>query len=404
MTSDSPTTSGTEGAVAAAGPAPDTATALETTADRATHHLREVITEQLGVRGILREYLIPVDTNTIWYSLGGVLGIAIVLELITGFFLATRYVPDAGRAYGITDTLMHEGGWKIALNFHYYNSYVIFGLVMVHMMRVFFSAGYRMLKKGLWQVGVALAGVVFMLSVTGETLHWDERGFAVPWHVAEFFEAVHLDDNFHYGRPDLLTVPSATGRLAPFYALHIAILPVLLLGLIALHYYLVKVKHISLPFWHKPTGRVAPFSRHVRDWLLYSAVILGPIILAAIFIGRSPGDAPQLLKSSPFFGSEHGPGGLGIVPTFPISWTHGMNRFVHLGFGMEPDIWGTVVGMAIMTGCLVAIPYLDRGTHEPRSWSEAFDLRQRGWAFLAITLFWVTMAVGVITNIITPKG
>jgi menaquinol-cytochrome c reductase cytochrome b subunit len=400
MTSDGP--SGTEGAVTAADP--ETETALETTADRATHHLREVITEQLGVRGILREYLIPVDTNTIWYSLGGVLGIAIVLELITGFFLATRYVPDAGRAYAITDQLLHEGGWKIALNFHYYNSYVIFGLVMVHMMRVFFSAGYRMLKRGLWQVGVALAGVVFLLSVTGETLHWDERGFAVPWHVAEFFEAVHLDDNFHYGRPDLLTVPSATGRLAPFYALHIAILPVVLLVLIAVHYYLIKVKHISLPFWHKPTGRVAPFTRHIRDWFLYSAVILGPFILAAIFIGRSPGDAPQLLPTSPFFGSAKGPGGLGIVPTFPISWTHGMNRFAHLGFAMEPDIWGTVIGMAIMTACLVAIPYLDRGRDEPRSWSEAFDLRQRGWAFLAITLFWVTMAVGVITNVITPKG
>ena len=81
-----------------------------------------------------------------------------------------------------------------------------------------------------------------------------------------------------------------------------------------------------------------------------------------------------------------------------------MNRFAFLGFGMEPDIWGTVVGMAIMTACLVAIPYLDRGRDEPRSWSEAFDLRQRGWAFLAITLFWVTMAVGVLTNIITPKG
>jgi quinol-cytochrome oxidoreductase complex cytochrome b subunit len=385
-------------------PAADTETALEATADRATHQLREVITDQLGVRGILREYLIPVDTNTLWYSLGGVLGIAIALELVTGFFLATRYVPDAGRAYGITDQLLHEGGWKVALNFHYYNSYVIFGLVVVHMMRVFFSAGYRVLKKGLWQVGVALAGTVFLLSVTGETLHWDERGFAVPWHVAEFFEAVHLDDNFHYGRPDLLTVPSATARLAPFYALHIAILPVLLLGLMAMHYYLVKVKHISLPFWHKPTGRVAPFTRHVREWLLYSAIILGPIILAAIFIDRSPGPEPQLLESSPFFGSEHGPGGLGIVPTFPISWTHGMNRFVVLAFGLEPDIWGTVIGMVLMTVCLVAIPFLDRGRREPQSWSEAFSLRERGWAFLAITLFWVTLIVGVVTNAITPKG
>ena len=65
---------------------------------------------------------------------------------------------------------------------------------MIHLMRVFISAAYRGAKKGLWTVGVVLAAVVFGLSITGETLHWDERGFAVPWHVGEFFEAIGLAD------------------------------------------------------------------------------------------------------------------------------------------------------------------------------------------------------------------
>jgi quinol-cytochrome oxidoreductase complex cytochrome b subunit len=324
------------------------------------------MSEQLGLRGIVGEYMIPVDTNTIWYSLGGVLAISLVLEIVSGIFLALRYLPDAGTAYGTTAALLRESGWSVALNFHYWNSYVVFGLVMIHMIRVFFSGGYRLAKKGLWQVGVALAGIVFLLSLTGETLHWDERGFAVPWHVAEFFEAVGLDKVFNYARTDLLTIPSATGRLIPIYALHIAILPIALLGLIAMHYYLMKIKHISLPFWHQPTGRVAPFTEHIKAWFLYSAAILGPILLIAIFVHRGPGDAPQLLPSSPFYGSEHGPGGLGIVPTFPISWTHGMNRFVTLAFHLEPDIWGTVMGMVLMTAALVAIPYLDRGSSNPR--------------------------------------
>jgi quinol-cytochrome oxidoreductase complex cytochrome b subunit len=375
--------------------------ALQAGAEKASHRLREAITEQLGVRGIVREYMIPVDTNTIWYSLGGVLAISLVLEILTGMLLATRYVPDAGTAYQTTSTLLKQGGWNVALNFHFWNAYVIFALVMIHMVRVFLSAGYRMAKKGLWQIGVGLAGVVFLLTLTGETLHWDERGFAVPWHVAEFFEAIRLDKVFHYGRPDLLTVPSATRHLIPFYALHVAILPILLLGLIAMHYYLVKIKRISLPFWHKPTGREAPFTEHVKAWFKYGALILLPIILLSIFIHRDPGPAPQLLSSSPFFGSEHGPGGLGIVPTFPISWTHGMNRFVAI-LGLEPDIWGTVIGMLLMTVALVSIPYLDRQTVEPTSWGKA--VRTRGWAFAALGLFWIIMVIGVLTNIITPKG
>jgi menaquinol-cytochrome c reductase cytochrome b subunit len=371
----------------------------------ASHRYREAIKEQLGLRGIVSEYLIPVETNTIWYILGGVLAIALVLEVLSGMILALRYIPDAGRAYQITSTLLRQGGWSVDLNFHYWNSCVIFGLVMIHMLRVFVSGGYRRGKTGLWLIGVGLAGVVFLLSLTGETLHWDERGFAVPWHVAEFFEALGLQKVFHYARrPDLIGIPSATRHLIPFYALHVAILPILLFALVAMHYYLVKVKRISLPFWHKATGRTAPFTEHVKMWFAYAGVLLGGILLISIFIHRSPGDAPQLLPNSPFFGSKHGPGSLGIVPTFPISWTHGMNRFIALAFHLEPDIWGTIIGMFLMTAALVAVPFVDRGDVEPASWAEALDLRKRGMAFLALSLFWVIMIVGVLTNAITPKG
>ncbi len=294
---------------------PDTAVRIET--EQATQRLRDVISEQLGLRGIVREYMIPSDTNTFWYSLGGVLAISLVLEIITGFFLALRYLPDAGKAFGITDDLLNQSGWSVALNFHYYNSYVIFGLIMVHMVRVFLSGGYRLAKKGLWQVGVALAGTVFLISITGETLHWDERGFAVPWHVAEFFEALHLDTAFNYARDDLLTVGSATRHLIPFYALHVAILPIALLGLIAWHYYLIKIKHISVPFWHKPTGRVTPFTEHIKSWMLYGAIILGPIIVVSIFIHRGPGDARSCCRHRRSSARSMGRVGWGSSPRSP---------------------------------------------------------------------------------------
>jgi len=164
--------------------------------------------------------------------------------------------------------------------------------------------------------------------------------------------------------------------------LHVAIIPILLILTMLAHHYVIRVKGISLPFWHKPSGRKAPFSEHIRAWLIFGGVILGGVLLWSIFVDRGAGTPPQLLPDSPLFGSEHGPGGLGYKPSFPISWTHGMNVFFGEHLGIEPDIWGTIVGMALMLLALLAIPFLDRGDQEPASWSEAFNWRKRGLAFL----------------------
>jgi len=363
--------------------------------------------DQLGLksmtRTMIKDYKIPIETNSLWYALGGVLGISLVLELVTGMVLALRYIPDAAKAYDVTKSMLGEGGWSVLLNFHYYNAYLIFGLLFVHMMRVFVTAGYRNGRKGLWFVGVLLSGVVFLMSITGETLHWDERGFAVPWHMSEILEAIGLSDRLQYTHADLKNVTRATEILQPYYVAHIVILPMILILLVAWHVYLIRAKKISIPFWKKESGQVVSFASHVREWVVWGSVATVVMIGISLF-HRDPGPAPQLLPSSPYYGSKHGPGTLGIVPTVPISWTHGMNRFINIAFNFEPDIWGTVVGLGLMALALLLVPYLDRGRGNLQSTRETFDMSKRGWAFVAVAIFWVVWLVGTITNIITPIG
>jgi quinol-cytochrome oxidoreductase complex cytochrome b subunit len=379
-------------------------TATHPTTESRTRRAERAIEDQFGFQQLIREYLIPVETNSFWYLLGGVLAIAIALEIGTGFLLTTVYQPNAESAYQNVSHLLQTPIWAQMINFHYYNAYLIFALVMVHMLRVFISGGYRNGKIGLWLVGVGLAGVVFVISTTGEALHWDEVGFAVPWHVSEMLEAVGLSDFFNYTHPGLLTGPVATDKLAQLYAAHISIVPILLGAFLAWHYLLIRFKGISLPFWLRPSGRTAAFTEHVRGWIVWSAILIGAVVLIAVFLPRDAGMAPQLLPTSPLYGSEHGPGGLGYKPTFPISWTHGMNIFVADYLGIEPDIWGTMVGMVLMLGALLIIPFVDRGANPPSNREETFNWRKRGWAFGAMTLFWLVMIVGVVTNTFAGPG
>ena len=57
------------------------------------------LSNQFGFRQMVSDYLIPIETNSIWYLLCGVLAIALGLEILTGFLMSLVYVPDAGLAY-----------------------------------------------------------------------------------------------------------------------------------------------------------------------------------------------------------------------------------------------------------------------------------------------------------------
>ncbi len=359
--------------------------------------------DQFGLQ-LVREYLIPAETNNFWYSLGGILGISLAAEFLTGFILLFKYVPDAGLAFGITQSLLNSPTWKIVLNFHYWNSFLIFGLLMLHMMRVFISGAYRGNKIGLWFVGIFLAGLIFVAYITGEALHWDEVGFAVPWHTSEFFQAIGMENFFQYTFADLLSIPSATVKLVQLYGVHVGIIPVLIALAIVLHFYLIKEKGTSLPFWKTATGRKEPFSEHIKMWFIWSVLMLGSVLLISAFVPRDAGIAPQLLPTSPLYGAEGGPGKLGAIPTFPISWTHGMNVFVAEYLGIEPNIWGTVIGMVLMLGALVAVPFADKGKREPLSSGEAFDWKRRWLAFACIALFWIIFIIGVVQNYTAHEG
>lgn len=361
------------------------------------------LSDQFGFRQLVSDYLIPVESNSIWYLLGGVLAIALALEILTGVLLALVYIPDASKAYGITQHLIATPGWSVAINFHFYNSFLIFGLVMIHMVRVFITGGYRRGKEGLWLVGVGLAGLVFVLSLTGEALHWDEVGFGVPWNIAEVLNAFGLAGAFNYTSDALLAIPTATEKLIQLYVLHISIVPIALGLFIGWHYLLIRFKGISAPFWLRASGRVAGFSEHIKGWLIWGAIIIGIVVLIAIFLPRDAGTAPQLLQSSPLYGTADDPGGLGFKPNFPISWTRGMN-ITAAGLGIDPDIWGTLVGMGLMLLVLIVIPFVDRGDHEPDSLRAAFNVRKRGLAFVAMGIFWLVLIVGVLQSALAQAG
>jgi cytochrome b-561 len=111
--------------------------------------------------------------------------------------------------------------------------------VVLHMCRVFYTAGYKPPREFNWEIGVVLFLMTLGLSFTGYLLPWDQLAFwaiTVGTNIASYAPIVGSKLKF------LLLGGNIVGgsALLRFYVLHVMVLPVAALVLIAVHLWRVR--------------------------------------------------------------------------------------------------------------------------------------------------------------------
>jgi quinol-cytochrome oxidoreductase complex cytochrome b subunit len=112
-------------------------------------------------------------------------------------------------------------------------------IVLVHMLRVFYSGAYKRPRQFNWMVGVVLLMLTLGLSFTGYLLPWDQLAYwaiTVGTNIAGYVPL--MGDG---ARRVLLGGPDVGGdALLRFYVLHIYLLPALMLLLLGIHIWRVR--------------------------------------------------------------------------------------------------------------------------------------------------------------------
>jgi len=218
-------------------------------------HAIDWIDERMAISGGLRWMLfrkVPRGVNW-FYTLGSATLFAFLNQAITGVFLAMYYRPDAtGGAYEsmryITDDAF-LGQFVRAM--HKWGASVMVILIFLHMGRVFFFGAYKYPREMTWIIGVVLLILTMAMSFTGYLLPFDDRAYwativGVNINGTAPFLGPYLSDFLRAG-PEF----GAT-TLSRFYAIHMLLLPGLIIALIGAHLYLVSKLGISAPPWIKP--------------------------------------------------------------------------------------------------------------------------------------------------------
>jgi menaquinol-cytochrome c reductase cytochrome b subunit len=195
---------------------------------------------------------IPKGTNW-FYTLGSATLFAFLNQAITGVFLAMYYDPSPTRAYESTRFITNEAFLgEFVRGMHKWGSTAMVVLIFLHMARTFFWGAYKYPRELNWVIGVALLILTFVMSLTGYLLPFDQRSYwativANNITASGPFVGPYLADFLRAG-PDF----GAT-TLSRFYAIHMMLVPAIIIGLIGAHLYLVAKHGTTAPPWLKAT-------------------------------------------------------------------------------------------------------------------------------------------------------
>ncbi len=287
-----------------------------------------VLGERLGLRGL--EYEIPETANRWTYMLGGLTAFFLGVLIVTGLYLSQFYNPNP---LGAHDSVLYIiaraplGDWVRSL--HFWSAGAVVVTLVAHLAWVFWRRSYTKPREVTWWAGVGLAGLVFLLLVTGTALRYDQEGYEALAHFVAGGEMTGWLGRFF---TEGFTVSAPL--LSRIYAFHTSLLPLLLVGLVALHFWLIR--HLGI---HASRDRATLFRKHVVRLSGVSLLVFAGVGLLAVV-------APEGLGYPPVPGAEV------TKPFWPVLWVYGLENLL--------GAWGMVLGPALLGGFLAAVPLLDR--------------------------------------------
>jgi ubiquinol-cytochrome c reductase cytochrome b subunit len=337
------------------------------------------------------EHPVPRETASWFYVFGSAAFVVFMLQIVTGIMLALIYVPSAGEAWNSLQTLNHDVtlGWFIRA-LHGWGSDFMVAIVLIHMVQVFLFGAYKYPRELTWIVGVFLLLVTLGMAFTGQVMRFDQDaywGLGIGVSIASRVPVMGpWIVNLLMGGPII-----AGATLSRFFALHVFVIPGILIALVALH--LLMVIKLGINEWPMP-GRVVRKATYIKEYhelarkegipfvptavwkdLFFGGFILLSVAACAIYFGPfgpSGQPNPTIIQTAP-------------RPDFFFLWLYAVLSL--LPPSMETP--ALLIGPVVVIFALLLLPFIF-GEGE-KSW------RRRPVAVLTILL--VAVSLGTFTHL-----
>ena len=347
----------------------------------------------------LAEYYAPKNFN-FWYFFGSLAILVLVMQIATGIFLTMHYKPDASLnasgvpvAFASVEYIMRDVPWGWLVRYlHSTGASAFFLVLYLHMFRGLLYGSYRKPRELIWVFGMFIFLALMAEAFFGYLLPWGQMSFWGAQVIVNLFSVIPLIG------PDLsiwlsgdFVVGDAT--LNRFFAFHVILVPLVLLGLVAAH--VLALHEVGS---NNPDGIEIKKKKDANGIPLdgipfhpYYTVkdIVGVVVFLMVFSGIMffmPEFGGYFLEYNNFFPADPLVTPPHIAPLWYFTPFYSMLRAVTINFlWIDAKFWG-VATMGAGTVILLFLPWLDR--------SPVKSIRYKGTIFkTALTIFVVCVFI-----------
>ena len=207
------------------------------------------LNERLAVDTLQRvlstEYWIPKNINFLW-AMGMVLAATFGILLISGIFLLMYYQPNVNTAFdSVNYTIMSEVGYGwLWRHVHGVGASVVFLVIYIHMFTGIYYGSYKRGRELIWLSGMGLFVAFSAEAFSGYMLPWGQMSYWAGMVITNLFSggSLHADGLVEWIRGDYVPGQAFLNR---FFMLHVLLMPLLIIGLIVLHFGTLRIPHVN---------------------------------------------------------------------------------------------------------------------------------------------------------------
>nr|CDL89866.1 Cytochrome b [Chrysichthys sp. 2 CP-2014] len=316
---------------------------------------------------------LPAPSNiSAWWNFGSLLLLCLIMQILTGLFLAMHYTSDISTAFSSVAHICRDVnyGWIIR-NLHANGASFFFICIYLHIGRGLYYGSY--LYKETWNIGVVLLLLVMMTAFVGYVLPWGQMSFWGATVITNLLSAVpYIGDALVQWIWGGFSVDNAT--LTRFFAFHF-LLPFPIVAATLLHALFLHETGSNNPVGLNSDADKIPFHPYFsyKDLLGFSILIM-TLASLALFSPNLLGDPENFTPANPLVTPPH------IKPEWYFLFAYAILRSI-------PNKLGGVLALLFSILILMLVPLLHTS-------------KQQGLTFRPLSqfLFWALVAdVAILT-------